>query len=105
MFIHTTWGSLEVVTIPEFHPWQQRGQELEGDFPMSSMMIRCPVTDREVSTAIETEPSVFRMLPKVVALMHCPACGQDHTWTVGSAWLAGEPRSVHEVALSKVAAA
>ncbi|MGB7689807.1 MAG: hypothetical protein WBL98_15140 [Pseudolabrys sp.] len=72
---------------------------------MSSMMIRCPVTDREVSTAIETEPSVFRMLPKVAALMHCPACGQDHTWTVGSAWLAGEPRLVDEAAVSKVAAA
>ena len=49
---------------------------------MSAVMIRCPITGRAVSTAIETEPSVFRKLPKVAARMHCPACGQDHVWTV-----------------------
>ncbi len=61
---------------------------------MSSVMIRCPVTGRPVSTAIETEPSVFRKLPKIAAHMCCPACWQDHTWSVSSAWLAGEPRLV-----------
>ena len=60
---------------------------------MSAVMIRCPVTGRAVSTAIETEPSVFRKLPKVTARMYCPACGQDH---VNSAWLAGELRLVEE---------
>ena len=58
---------------------------------MSSVMIRCPVTGRAVSTAIETEPSVFRKLPKITAHMRCPACRQDHEWTMSSAWLAGEP--------------
>jgi hypothetical protein len=72
---------------------------------MSSVMIRCPVTDRAVSTAIETEPSVFQKLPKVAAFMRCPACGQDHVWTVGSAWLAGEPRLVEEARLPKIEAA
>ncbi len=72
---------------------------------MSSIMIGCPVTDREVSTAIETEPSVFRKLPKVAAFMRCPACGQDHVWTVSSAWLAGEPRLVEKVTLPKIEAA
>ena len=61
---------------------------------MSAVMIRCPVTGRAVSTAIETEPGVFRKLPKVTGRMHCPTCGQDHAWTVSSAWLAGEPRLV-----------
>ena len=60
---------------------------------MSSVMIRCPKTGRPVSTAIETEPSVFRRLPKVEAHMLCPACGQEHLWQ-SSAWLAGEPRLV-----------
>ena len=72
---------------------------------MSSVMIRCPVTGRAVSTAIETEPSVFRMLPKVAARMHCPACGRDHVWTVSSAWLAGEPRLVDQSRVRKTAAA
>jgi hypothetical protein len=63
---------------------------------MSAVMIRCLVTGRAVSTAIETEPSVFRKLPNITARMHCPACGQDHAWTVSSAWLAGEPRLVEQ---------
>jgi hypothetical protein len=72
---------------------------------MSSVMIRCPVTGRAVSTAIETEPNVFRKLPKVAARMCCPACGQDHMWTISSAWLAGEPRPVELMDLSKIEAA
>ena len=58
---------------------------------MSSVMIRCPATGRPVSTGVETEPVVFRGLPKVAGRMHCPACGQEHVWSVGTAWLAGEP--------------
>ena len=63
---------------------------------MSSVMIKCPKSGRVVSTAIEVEPSVFRRLPKVAARMHCPACGEEHIWSTGSAWLAGEPRLVLE---------
>jgi len=58
---------------------------------MSSVMIRCPNTGEAVSTAIETEPNVFRRLPKVAALMRCPACGEEHAWTTGSAWLGNDP--------------
>jgi len=72
---------------------------------MSLVMIRCPTTGRAVSTAIETEPSVFRKLPKDAARMHCPACGQDHVWTVSSAWLAGEPRLVVQAQPKKTVAA
>ncbi len=72
---------------------------------MSSVMIRCPATGRAVSTAIETEPSVFRKLPKVAGRMHCPACGKDHEWTVSSAWLAGEPRLVEKAQTPEIAVA
>jgi hypothetical protein len=61
---------------------------------MSSVMIRCPNTGQAVSTEIETEPNVFRRLPNIRARMHCPACGREHVWRVGEAWLAGEPRRV-----------
>jgi predicted RNA-binding Zn-ribbon protein involved in translation (DUF1610 family) len=61
---------------------------------MSSVMIKCPNTGSAVSTAIETEPSVFRVLPKTSARMVCPACGQEHVFSTSSAWLAGEPRMV-----------
>ena len=72
---------------------------------MSSVMIKCPVTGRAVSTAIETEASSFRRLPQVTAHMRCPACGRDHEWTVSSAWLSGEPRLVAQSRLQKTEAA
>ena len=72
---------------------------------MSLVMIKCPVTGRAVSTAIETEPNSFRRLPTVKAHMCCPACGRDHEWTVSSAWLSGEPRLVTQGRLQKPAAA
>lgn len=72
---------------------------------MSLVMIRCPATGRAVSTAIDTEPASFRKLPKVTANMRCPACGQDHEWSVGSAWLSGEPRLVSQRRAEKIAAA
>ena len=72
---------------------------------MSLVMIACPVTGRAVSTAIETEASSFRRLPSVRAHMRCPACGQDHEWSVSSAWLSGEPRLVALGPVRKTAAA
>jgi endogenous inhibitor of DNA gyrase (YacG/DUF329 family) len=72
---------------------------------MSLVMIRCPVTGRSVSTAIETEASSFRRLPKVTAQMRCPACARDHEWTVSSAWLSGEPRLAAQSPLQESAAA
>ena len=65
---------------------------------MSSVMVLCPKTGRAVSTAIEVESSVFRRLPKLAGRMHCPACGEEHVWSTGSAWLSGEPRPVGKAA-------
>ncbi|MBI3703899.1 MAG: hypothetical protein HY244_08645 [Rhizobiales bacterium] len=71
---------------------------------MSTVMITCPNTGLSVSTAIETEPSVFRQLPKIASRMHCPACGREHIWWTNSAWLAGAPRLV-KTRLAETAAA
>ena len=57
---------------------------------MGAVMIRCPRTGDAVSTAIETEPSVFSQLPDVPARMRCPRRGEEHTWRAREAWL-GEP--------------
>lgn len=60
---------------------------------MAAVMIRCPRTGQPVSTAIETEPSVFSRLPEVKARMRCSLCGEEHVWTASEAWLA-EPTLV-----------
>jgi hypothetical protein len=61
-------------------------------------MIGCPNTGRAVSAGIEIEPDVFRDLPNLPARMLCPACGQEHTWMTGSAWLAGQEPKVPQAA-------
>jgi len=72
---------------------------------MSSVMIKCPNTGETVSTAIETEPAVFRRLPNVSSRMLCPACGKEHVWTTGSAWLSNGPRPLTMVSGPKIEAA
>ena len=51
---------------------------------MGTVMIRCPRTDRAVSTQIDTEASVFERLPEVASRLRCPACGEEHVWTAGT---------------------
>jgi len=72
---------------------------------MSSVMTKCPNTGRSVSTAIETEPSVFYRLPKIASRMDCPACGEEHIWMTSSAWLASDSRLVDPLPPAKTAAA
>jgi hypothetical protein len=72
---------------------------------MSSVMIRCPTTGSAVATGIETEPAVFRKLPKISSMMACPACGEDHVWSVNAAWLSGEPWPLRLVPQPKIEAA
>ncbi len=55
---------------------------------MGTVMIRCPRTNRAVSTQIDTEASVFERLPEVASRLRCPACGEEHVWTARDAWLA-----------------
>jgi len=75
---------------------------------MSAVMIRCPRTDRAVSTQIDTEASVFQRLPEVESRMQCPACGEEHVWSPSNAWLetvtlapgeTGEPPAVPAAAI------
>jgi hypothetical protein len=72
---------------------------------MSSVMIKCPATGRSVSTSIETAAVVFRGLPEVPGRMLCPACGQEHVWTMSGAWLAEEAVPAPALAPEKPAAA
>jgi hypothetical protein len=58
---------------------------------MATVMIRCPRTDRAVSTQIDTEAVVLERLPQVPTRLRCPACGEVHVWTASDAWLADAP--------------
>jgi endogenous inhibitor of DNA gyrase (YacG/DUF329 family) len=54
---------------------------------MSIVMIKCPQTGNAVSTGIEIEPDSFNSLPDISAHMRCSACGDQHIWSKGEAWL------------------
>ena len=68
---------------------------------MGTVMIRCPKTGRSVSTEIETEVSDFERLPYVEAELHCPHCGQSHTWTRREAWLADASLPLREIKIGE----
>ncbi len=58
---------------------------------MATVMIRCPRTDRAVSTQIDTEASILARLPEVATRLRCLACGEVHVWTARDAWLSDAP--------------
>jgi endogenous inhibitor of DNA gyrase (YacG/DUF329 family) len=57
------------------------------EMAMSALMVTCPITGKAVTTGIETEADVLRVLPRVEAAIVCPACGEKHFWTRSEAYL------------------
>jgi hypothetical protein len=57
---------------------------------MSSVMIRCPQTGKELSTGIETDSANYARFPDTLAYTYCPHCGFKHAWWHRDAWLADE---------------
>jgi hypothetical protein len=70
----------------------------EDDMP--EILIRCPVTDKDVSTGIALPADVFLKAEIETRPVACPHCGQQHAWKKEEAYLRvppeREPRpSVH----------
>ena len=68
---------------------------------MGRLMIRCPVTGREISSGIEADRSRFRASAVFFARSYCEFCRVEHEWfprTPGCAsrspWATPDPRSV-----------
>jgi hypothetical protein len=55
---------------------------------MGSLMLRCPMTDRNFSTGIHTDIDSLKLVPDTRITARCPYCGQEHTWGRADAWLA-----------------
>jgi hypothetical protein len=52
------------------------------------VMIRCPKTAKNVLTGIAMDEKSFETSTMHDNSVHCPACGEMHTWTKGKAFLA-----------------
>jgi hypothetical protein len=55
---------------------------------MSTVVIRCPHTGRDVSTGIDMDQKSFDQLPEILVRSHCPDCGMQHAWWTREAKLA-----------------
>jgi hypothetical protein len=51
------------------------------------IVIRCPNANQEVATGVVVDIATFAGLPRGQATLHCPACGQQHLWSVADAML------------------
>jgi hypothetical protein len=62
-------------------------KEVNREDPMASLLIKCPHTDRPISTGIEVDPETLANLPNILSHVKCPECGLEHAWWTREAWL------------------
>jgi hypothetical protein len=62
---------------------------------MGQLMLRCPMTDRNFCTGIDTESETLGLVPDTTITARCPYCGQEHSLRPRDAWLAESVRSAN----------
>jgi hypothetical protein len=62
-------------------------KEVNKEGPMAVLLIKCPHTDRPISTGLELDAETCAKLPDILSYMKCPECGLEHAWWTREAWL------------------
>jgi hypothetical protein len=52
---------------------------------MNVYMISCPKTGEQVTTGVAAAGPLDQRIANKTATMKCPACGEQHVWTLGGA--------------------
>jgi hypothetical protein len=65
---------------------------------MGRLMLRCPMTDRNFSTGIDTDSETLGLVPDATITAHCPYCGQVHSLTPREGWLAESAPLTEQIA-------
>ncbi len=47
---------------------------------MGQLMLRCPMTDRNFSTGIDTDRATLKRVSYTRIAARCPYCGREHSW-------------------------
>jgi hypothetical protein len=58
---------------------------------MGVVMIKCPITAREISTGIVTDRTRFESSPVFFARVYCPICRIEHEWFAQDGWVCDGP--------------
>ncbi len=54
---------------------------------MGVVMIRCPNTEKSISTGLQMDRAAFRSMPVFFRNTFCPLCRTTHEWFARSAWV------------------
>ena len=55
---------------------------------MVILLIKCPHTNRPISTGLEVDSAeTLAKLPDVLSRLKCPECDLEHAWWIREAWL------------------
>jgi len=54
---------------------------------VGTIVIRCPKTQREISTGMEADWRAFRSVPVFFSRTFCPICRTNHEWFAKDAWV------------------
>ena len=47
---------------------------------MSAILIKCPVTGRDIPTGLDVEPAKFSSMPVFFSRTYCQYCKTEHEW-------------------------
>ena len=61
---------------------------------MLTVMIKCPITERTISTGIRLGGWGWNRKAKFFAYARCPLCDVDHEWSAEDVWLSEPMREV-----------
>ena len=60
---------------------------------MGMLMVRCPKTERAISTGRYIESRLFSSTPVFFGSTYCPHCRARHEWFVKDAWVCDSDHS------------
>ena len=69
--------------------------QARSEVGMGLIMIRCPVTRREIPTGMKANQYNFNRSPVFFGHTFCPMCQRDHEWFAKDAWIC-ELKEKHE---------
>ena len=75
---------------------KRAAQAATGEMLVGMIVIKCPKTEREISTGLQADWRAFGSVPVFFSRTYCPLCRTNHEWFAKDAWVREDiaPRNV-----------